>query len=103
LRTGTLPDIPQYTGGFTSPFSPVVAGASSIQSIQAGPEMNSAIIEKIRAGEIAMYVFGYLSYEDGFSVFGKKKTGFCFAYNARGRVDVSQFTACKERKYTYAH
>jgi hypothetical protein len=61
-------------------------------------------IKAVLSGEIPTDVYGYISYNNGFSVFGPSVVGYCFHYipPSTRLPGQSQFQICDNPNYTYA-
>lgn len=99
-----LPPIPDYPPLAPIALSPIVPDGTIQYHLELGPSANdSALIEKIIPGAVTFYFYGMIEYEDGFSILGYRKNGFCYQYNPNGNRVVSVFNTCTERAYTYSH
>lgn len=58
---------------------------------------------KINSGELFLYIYGFVQYEDDFSWFRDRRLGYCVTYNPKGAPNLSLFDTCKEKAYTYAN
>ena len=99
--THKLPSEPPNLKGQEFAFPPIVAGGTSRRALEFetgwGEETTNAVI----SGSMKFYIFGAIKYEDGFSIFGPKETGFCFVYTPTTDPSIPVFQNCIELPYTY--
>lgn len=102
-----LPDIPEYKPGPAVAKGPIVPGA--IKTGTFVPQLNgvpyvvpSDLAIKINASDRKMYIFGYLSYSEEYSLIAHKKTGFCYVFDPKGDVSAGMFNDCDTDNYVYS-
>jgi hypothetical protein len=106
-----LPKTPPYATGDNTQLrvaGPITAGQERIatfvpkapdgRSVQFAPDLISAI----EGGNRRLYIFGFIKYEDEFSIFGHRTTGFCIVYvpKSEDRPDAN-FDVCGDENYAY--
>ena len=61
-------------------------------------------IPDINAGRLNIWLYGYITYRDRFSVLlGPTTVGYCFHYNPDNDPALGMFDACGSAKYVYIH
>jgi hypothetical protein len=104
-----LPKIPDYQQGPGIAVGPIVAAGT--KKVIANPRgLNNAptlilpqdVAASIKSKTLLVYIFGYISYTDEFTLFGPRKSGFCYLY-IPDRGNESIFDDCPYAEYTYAH
>jgi hypothetical protein len=106
-----LPATPDYvpvSAGNDLFRGPVIAGSDRAAIFR--PELNGKPMvlttgdyDYLRAGGAKLYVYGYVDYKDEFSLFGSKRSGFCWVYNPKNPPTLSPFDSCGTEKYVYAN
>jgi hypothetical protein len=97
---------PVYDGKGSFALSSIIAGgtvpATNTLTIDGHlAALPADAVDAIKTGKIAYYIYGFIRYDDDFSLFGSRQTGYCFVYNPDGNNN-SRFNVCRERSYTYA-
>ena len=106
--TSVLGPKPNYgaSAGASVALPPVVAqgtiNATTDPKNAAGQRLvpEQGLVELMKAGNLRFSVFGYIDYEDDFTFWSPRRTGFCFDFNPKGVNSV--FNTCAERAYTFA-
>ena len=88
---GILPPVPSQATIYATADSRHASGEPAV--------LPQAAVGKIKAGEIKFYVYGYVEYEDDFTLWSARRPGFCFDFNPKG-VN-SFFNVCQQRSYPY--
>jgi hypothetical protein len=109
LLATPLPSPPQYVGADIYR-GPLVAGGvtkATTRGFGVPPVILSPDqVTDITNGTKKLYVYGYIRYEDDYSLFGYRVTGFCYVFNSdsTNNLGVSQFYNCNDAdEYIYAH
>jgi hypothetical protein len=102
FKTVTPPNVfpltPQYFEGTEIAPGPIVAdGTVNVTVDMKGFTIDEATFRPISAGERVVYVYGFISYWDDYSLLCNRITGFCFRYDYARSI----FSHCLERAYTY--
>lgn len=91
----------KYDKMFEIGASPVAVGASEPYIYKGLNEkgdpflMSEATISGVNSGNIKLYVFGFADYVDDFSVFGSRRSYFCYLYNPeRSTPQTTAFNSC---------
>jgi hypothetical protein len=100
-----LPETPSY-GATREEFRTLVLAGETIYPIAVmvstmQKPWEADYADKIRAGIYKFTVFGFVEYEDEFSYFGYKKTGFCVRYIYYKPIG-DGWISCGARNYVYA-
>jgi hypothetical protein len=106
--TDNLPTIPKYNplALVFAPIAPNVSASNVYRVIRSDGTpfiLNEAQVEAIKMGKLMFAVYGVIEYDDEYSLFSVRKTGFCFMLDPIASPDGSAFVACREPAYTYAH
>jgi hypothetical protein len=91
---------PNYPGETEVSLSPVVPGGFIQFQIKTPTLADDAF--NALGGQSQFFIYGRIDYEDDFSIFGLKKSGWCFVFDPKGNPAVSQFNSCNNSKYTYS-
>jgi len=107
LTTGLL-DRPEYGDNVRFAIGPIaqsteVPGFYFSQDGRGNPRIITADeVAKFMEGRTKFYVYGYVEYEDDFSLIGYRKTGFCYLFvPERSGGGKSAFRPCTEKQYTF--
>jgi hypothetical protein len=105
---GPLPTFPVYNLRGTTSLPPITPGAiiNSFHNFFFPRKkpfiLPPAAFAAINDGKIPFYAFGFIAFTDDFSVFGRRRVGFCFVYNPKGSMTAGWFNNCAEKNYTYS-
>jgi hypothetical protein len=104
----TLPSKPVYQPVLTELIGPVPAG----EVYKTGARLNlqakvvgrwsEEITKEIQAGDVKLYIYGFIEYRDPFTFFGNSRTGFCVVYNTQKLLGEGKFIGCGFENYVYA-
>lgn len=102
-----LPDIPQYYTGNGTPITGSFVPDEEIKTIWTSRDSQNfatdKLISDIKLGKVRVFVYGYMTYKDSFSLlFGRRVTRFCAVYDATINVVASHFGRCGKRDYEYS-
>jgi hypothetical protein len=111
IRPDDLPLIPYYARGGNIIRGPVPAQSGYNATMiprnqdQSGRYIvPSGLSEQVQNDTMKIYVYGVIHYRDDYtSIFGDRRTGFCFIYNPHGNPNVSQFDTCDARYIDYIY
>jgi hypothetical protein len=102
----SLPPEPSYKkGGGAAPAAVPPGEAGIVSEDFEGPNgaphlvLTPADAESITSRAIKLYIVGFITYTDDFSVFGDRITGFCYQFDG---ASPNNLKTCTERAYTYA-
>ena len=95
----TLPNVPQY-GPNRTEFTPIVSEGKATMHFGAPAPMQQTDVDALKTGKLEFYVWGYISFEDHFSVFGQE-VGFCAIFDWRSPAG-NTFLTCPRKGYLYA-
>jgi hypothetical protein len=101
-----LPEKPQYIPLTRVSLKPLMVNAPEILLYRASPgpwlwKLSQSEIDNIERGDERLFIFGYIKYRDDFSVWGDKKTGFCFRYIPKPIIPNGHYETCDNGAYTY--
>jgi hypothetical protein len=104
----SLAENPEYVSSVGLAAKPVMPGTDESLVYRAKPgnwlwTLSKDELTEIEGGRQYFYIFGFIKYEDGFSLLSSRKTGFCFVYNPRPTIPNGRFETCANQKYTYAN
>jgi hypothetical protein len=65
--------------------------------------LNWAQVDEIETGRMKIYIYGYASYTDDFTVFGPRTIGFCGVYSpgTQTMAQIPPFDECPNTNYVY--
>jgi hypothetical protein len=99
-KTG-LPEPLEYDKLYAIASGPIVAGASEPHIYNGLNKdgtpfiLNEALIKTVSAGTIKFYVYGFIDYDDDFTLFGPRRSKFCYLYLPdRSSPDNAAFGGC---------
>jgi len=58
-------------------------------------------IDAMRRGDILLFMYGYIKYDNGYNLMGFSESGYCFVYIPKNRRVIDTFEICKKPKYIY--
>jgi hypothetical protein len=119
LTPGNLSIDPDYSTESPIVSGPIVPGQSrfsmEIPTYTYGPNkgkfvaFDQKVIDGINAHQATYFIYGYVRYEDDFSIFGGvwalgyRETAFCYAYDPGNLPQFGMWNVCSNRHYVYAH
>jgi len=105
----SLPDVPVYArpNGRNGTGAMPAGGARSVSIWEpakgnAGVWIDDYNYELINSGAAFLYVFGFLTYKDDFSIVGQRTVGFCQVYDPKNTRGLGTFADCPDAdKYIF--
>jgi hypothetical protein len=106
-KSRSLPDEPKYLKGRDISPGPIVAGTAykvrfEIGGLNSAPQLilTDADVGRIKDGRLRLFLVGFISYVDDFTIYGERRLGFCAVYNPDGDSS-TRFDSCPNKGYTY--
>lgn len=102
----SLAEIPNYQFGrsaFKGPVPPATFKRATFVPKKDGQRLRieKSMVDKIVAGEMKLWVFGWVEYSDGFTIWKDKRTGFCVFYSPQNDPSFGMFDDCGLPNYIY--
>lgn len=79
---------------------PVISGGTITFRFFNPDPLTEDNIRALATGAIDFYVWGYIAFEDEFSIFGHRIVGFCVVHDRDSGIG---FETCHTKEYTYTH
>jgi hypothetical protein len=109
ITKGPLPAKPDYAPVSASFRTIIPANTTFASTLRLNDNGKPAIIETpsanaINSGDAKWWIFGYITYEDRFSIFGPTTTGFCEVYDPlNDPAKDAMFDSCGSDAFNYIY
>jgi hypothetical protein len=100
-----LPEKPRYIPGNVTIEGQIISGTDFHSTFRPHVVFSEEQIAAFQAGRENLYVYGFVSYTDDFSILGPKVVGFCARFNPVNMTDrtasLGTLDTCGIRNYSY--
>ena len=99
-----LTKTPTYVAGNNSILGQIVFGADFHATFRPHDPFRIYSAEQVAGlqnGTIRLFIYGYISYTDDFTIRGPNTVGFCAYYNRLNTEPLGPFDTCNNKNYIY--